>query len=178
MQKINFKSCLYFVLIPLFCLLSGCGFHLREPVILPPSFHTVYVQINDNYGDLALLLRQSLYEAGAKTVPTPDSAQINLVVQSENISQMTSSIASNSQITIINVTYTVKFQVTDTNDQVLLPPRTVTVRRSYSQNSNELLSVTNNLNILQHNMRIDAVQQIMAQITAKNALVALDVSNS
>ncbi len=160
------------------CLLSGCGFHLRGPIALPPSFQNVYVQISDNYGDLALLLRQALYDAGAKSLPTSDNAQINLVILSENTSQLTSSIASNSQISIIMAIYTVKFQVTDANNHILLGPRTVTVSRSYSQNSNELLSVTNNLNILQHNMRVDAVRQIMEQITAKNALVALDVADN
>ena len=102
------------------CLLSGCGFHLRGPIALPPSFQTVYIQIGDNYSDLALLLRQALYDAGAKTVPTADNAQINLVILNDNTSQMISSIASNSQITISIVTYSVKFQVTDANNQTLL----------------------------------------------------------
>lgn len=160
------------------CLLTGCGFHLRAPIALPPSFQTVYIQSDSPYNDLSLQLRLALNDAGAKTLSSSDNAQINLVILNENQTQVITSIASNSQVTIEIVTYTVKFQVTDANNQVLLGPRKVSVSRTYSQNSNELLSVTNDLNILLHDMRSDIVRQILDQITARNALLALDVSDT
>ncbi len=158
--------------------LAGCGFHLRGPVALPPAYQTVYIQSNDSYNDLALQLRQGLYEIGAKVLPTPDNAQLNIVIISENQTQYITSIASNSQISVSTVIYTVQFKVTDADNKTLLGPRTVHAMRSYSQNTNQLLSVTNNLNILQHDMRAEIARQIIDQVTAPKALYALDVSDS
>lgn len=176
MQSIKY---IYIVIIALLTsLLSGCGFHLRGPVTLPPSYQTVFIQSDQPFNDLSLQLRQALYEAGIKTMPTPDKAQLDIVIMNENQTAFVSSIASNSQISVSTVKYSVQFKVTDANNQLLLGPRTVTTSRTYSQNTNELLSVTNNLNILQHYMRADIVRQIIDQITAPKALTALDVSNS
>lgn len=176
MQFIKFINVVIIVLLA--SILAGCGFHLRGPITLPPSYQTVFIQSDQPYNDLALQLRQALYEAGAKTMPTPDNAQLDIVIINENQTAFISSIASNSQISVSTVKYSVQFKVTDANNQVLLGPRTVTTSRTYSQNTNQLLSVTNNLNILQHYMRADIVRQIIDQISAPKALTALDVSNS
>ena len=57
----------------LLLLLAGCGFHLRDALLLPPDLGPVRVQARDPDGPLAQQLQQALQRAGA-TVVDPAAA--------------------------------------------------------------------------------------------------------
>ena len=67
----------------LLVLLAGCGFHLRDALLLPPGLGQVRVQASDPDGPLAQQLQQALQRAGASLAAPGDEDAATLRIISE-----------------------------------------------------------------------------------------------
>src|SRR3546814_14316923 len=55
--------------VALLLVLAGCGFHLRNALLLPPDLGALQVDARDPDSQLAIDLEQALARAGAEIVP-------------------------------------------------------------------------------------------------------------
>lgn len=161
------------ILVILLSLLTACGFQLRGQLTLPPALQHIYIQSEIMHSSLPSQLSQMLNQLGAKTTLLPKNAQVIIDLMNETFTQQVITNGANSQIAQTLVIYYVEFQLTDTHGRVLLSPQVVSSVHSYSQNSNQILSVTNDLGTLEQDMRREVLEQILRRIIAKNTLSAV-----
>ena len=153
------------------CLMIGCGFHLRglgEAGTLPPQLQVLYIESKNAYGPLTQDLKQMLQGMGAKVTAAAQESPARFVILRDEMGQQTTGMSTTSQLSTYTLTYTVSYQIVDAAGKVLLLPRHATATRSFTQNSNQMLSSNYEYMQLEQDMRRDVVAQIMYQLGSKN----------
>ena len=147
-------------------LLAGCGFHLRGAVRLPPVMAVTYIQAPNPYSRLVTDLRETLTGNGVKVTGQRPAATGVLNILGEGASSRQIVVSASGQIREMELNYTVSFELQDAKGAVLLPPQTLTLRRSFTFNVADVLGVSAQQDILQRNMQRDIVQLMLLRLQA------------
>lgn len=111
--------------------LGGCGFQLRQPAVVPMAYQQLYVQLPDSEGGQQLaapLLRQlQIVGVDAERTPAAPTSRQRLWVTSVQPSRF----LLNGQLTEIQLSLQVRFQIEDAQGQPLTSERTLWGRRTY-----------------------------------------------
>ena len=152
-------------LIPLTAvLLSGCGFHLEGRVGLPQPIRRPYIEAPDQQSDFVQSLRRQMLISGADPVDLPERATAVVHILSDAVASRVLSVSAQNRPTEYQVTYTVRFSVTE-GDRVLLSPQQVSAVRSYSFDESLLLAKEHEEQILQQAMGHDLADVVMRQLS-------------
>ena len=155
-------------------MLVSCGFHLREPMPLAPSLYQLYLETNDPYGQLTRSLRTYLKMSGVHLVSSKDKAKTILEILQEETSQQLLSVSGTQQTRQYNLVLTVTFQVSNAQNQVIVPPQTVRETTVLTMQSNQILASSNQTSLLYQNMRRNAAADMMNRLSSQEitALIA------
>ena len=148
----------------IFLLLSGCGFHLRGAVDLPPWLNDVAILTESGNHDLDPLLRERLQAYNIDINPIPTSAKFRLIIQSAVFQQQITSVSSSTTPRQYQLIYTVLFKLQDASGKELIPLSTVTVTRQITVNSDRILGSDEEEAITKGEMRRDAIMQILNRL--------------
>jgi LPS-assembly lipoprotein len=163
---------LLFLLIFISCL-SGCGFKLRGAMPLAPQLHSLYLETADPYGQLAHYLRQFLKMSGVSLAESPVGATSILNILSESTSDQLIGINGTQQTRQYNLVLTVTFQVSNTNNRVLVSPQTVTESRALTIINDQILASSNEAMNLYTQMRQAIVYDIMSRLSSEDITAQL-----
>lgn len=155
----------FFCMLIILLTLNGCGFQLRgyrANQTLP--FHTLYLQSNSPYTNFTQALRQTLNSYGVNT--RVSSAPLTLQILSQNFSRTITSLGNAGQTTTYLLSYSVFFQLIDTQDHILLPSQQILATRNFSITSNQLGGDLNTQNDLQDDMQRDVIQQLITRLAS------------
>jgi len=147
-------------------LLSACGFHLRESVLLPENLQATAVQGVSEYSNLDLSLKRAFRQAGYP-LTTPSNASAILVVTKNAVSRRVLSVNAAGVANEYELKYTLQLKLLDTDQKELVPPQTITVYRSYHYDPDIVLSKAAEEERLQKDMTDYAVKQLIRRISAK-----------
>ena len=149
-------------------LLVGCGFHARTTAIYPESLKTIYLASapsNDPY--FPVYLRQYITSMGATITDNAKAAPYILTLDSVKFSNSSTTLSAGE--TAMSVTYTLAFQLhlKDQKDNDLVPPLSMSVRRSLLQNSPQVNTLANSDLVLRELTR-DGVSRVSDWLSAES----------
>lgn len=157
--------------------LAGCGFQLRNALVLPPDLGPVAVTARDPYSSLADTLARSLERAGA-TPAAADAADTStrLEILSEKWADLPIAIDTLGRAQEYSLRYAVVFQLRqpgiDTaddgtvKDRILVPQQAVELSRDYIAPPSDSIGRNSERELLVSEMRKDMNAAILRRIDA------------
>lgn len=142
--------------------LSACGFALRGPVAFPfDSIHVGFPESSPLGGELKRNLR-----ANGKTLVMAEksAADVTLEVLGESREKIILSLNSQGRVREYNLTYGLRFRVTDKAGHEVLTPVEISLKRNISFNETQVLAKEAEEALLYRDMQSDLVQQIMRRL--------------
>lgn len=146
-------------------LLSACGFHLQGHTPLPESIRAPYVQSPDRQSEFVQSLHRALLTSGAHPALRKDKSSAVVTIIKDEVVRRTLSVSAANQPNEYELTYTVRFSVTE-GDKELLPPTDVSNVRSFSFNEQLLLAKGHEETILRQDMAHDLADIVMRRLAS------------
>lgn len=156
------KSVLFILLIV--SLLTGCGFHLRQPADLPPALLEMVLMPNATYTPLQRELTQQLNLAGGVVVDESKNAAI-LTVLGEDYSETTLSIGIDGQAREKRLLYSLSYQLADAQGNMLIPPSIIKMDHVVKYDPNFVIAKSYEQQKMIQGMRSDAVSQLLNRLS-------------
>jgi LPS-assembly lipoprotein len=146
--------------------LSGCGFHLRDALVLPPDLGPVRVVAADRYSPLAETLAQSLENAGATpaTDDMMDTAVLDLL--SERWGDTPVAVDAFGRSLEFSLRYAVIFELRRADGSVIVPRQTIELSRDYVSNPVNSIGTEGEREILQRELRREMAASVLRRIDA------------
>lgn len=146
--------------------LSGCGFHLRNAMTLPPDLGPVKVVSTDRYSPLAESLAQSLTRAGATpaTVDTEDAAVLDLL--SERWGSTPIAVDQLGRAQEYSLRYAVIFELRKADGTALVPRQTIELSRDYISSPTNTIGTEGEREILTRELRREMTAAVLRRIDA------------
>ena len=152
------------VAVTLLSLLSGCGFHLRAGVELPPELETTYLQSKDRYSGMAAELRIELQSAGADLTEQKEDATGVLSILNERSQRRVLSVGSAGRASEYELFEEVSFALEDAQGNILLEPQTLRITRDLVFDENQLLGKVGEAEVIRRQMQRDLARQIITRV--------------
>ena len=155
----------YLFLLSLSLLLAGCGFQLRgsgQQAMIP--FKTVHLAIPENSPLSIELSRNILAQGETEVVSERKAAQATIEILSEARDKSILSLNSQGRVREFNLTYTLRFRVTDKESRELMPESQISLRRNINFNESQVLAREAEETLLYQDMQSDLVQQLLRRI--------------
>nr|WP_087019506.1 LPS assembly lipoprotein LptE [Thaumasiovibrio subtropicus] len=147
--------------------ISACGFQLRDTSLLPPELDHVSLSSFDIYGPLSRIMRNQMSLYGIEHVP-PTADTPNLHLSSEIIEERTLSLYQNSRRAEYELTMEVSYTISLPGKAPLF--LTTQVNRNFLDNPQTALAKSVERELVENEMREQAVSQIMRQLARVNRL--------
>ena len=155
----------------LLLLLAGCGFHLRDALLLPPDLGPVRVQARDPDGPLAQQLQQALQRAGATIAAPGDGDAATLRILSERLGDTSISVDQFGRSQEFTLRYAVIFDLRRADDTDLVPQQAIELSRDYVSVPTSSAGTEGEREILVRELRREMVPSILRRIDAVSRLL-------
>ncbi|MDH5711523.1 MAG: LPS assembly lipoprotein LptE [Gammaproteobacteria bacterium] len=164
------KTVFIFVLVVLTCVQAACGFHLRGVFTLPNSITPVFVDLNGNDNELNRELESSIAaidenalassEIEAKTILTITNAQMN-----QRVAAVDSLGRARNYELSYQFHYELKKAPVSNEHTDIIKANTLELKRDLLFDPESVLAVEHEKNALQKDMRKDAAQIVLRQLS-------------
>ena len=154
----------------LLLLLAGCGFHLRDALLLPPDLGPVRVQASDADGPLAQQLQQALQRAGATIAAPDDEDAATLRILSERLGDTPISVDQFGRSQEFTLRYAVIFKLQRADGTDLVPQQAIELSRDYISVPTRSAGTEDEREILARELRREMVSSILRRIDAVSRL--------
>lgn len=168
------KSLRSVVALSLLLPLAGCGFQLRNALVLPPDLGPVAVLARDPYSPLADSLARSLERAGATPAAAATSTKLELM--SEKWVDLPIAVDTLGRAQEYSLRYAVVFQVRQpgaasvdggtSEDRIVVPQQAVELSRDYIAPPSDSIGRNSERELLVNEMRKDMNAAILRRIDA------------
>lgn len=145
-------------------LLAGCGFHLRDALVLPPDLGPVRVVAADPYSSLAQSLADALERAGAVAPASPREEAATLRVSSERWASTPIAIDQFGRAQEYSLRYAVVFELQRADGTALIPSQAVELSRDYVSSPTNLIGSESERDILASELRREMSGAILRRI--------------
>ena len=146
-------------------ILTSCGFALRGTTNAPISNDTVYVQSAQANSPLTQALTAALVQAQLRLVDSERSANYVLQLSAETFDSRTSTVNGRARAAQYNLQLGTQVSLSQRGAQ-LLSDEALSVERSYFEDSANIAGSTQEIEVLQEEMRRELVEQIMSRLRA------------
>lgn len=131
---------------------------------MPNSLHDIAIIIENANRDLRPMLKEQFEAYHIRVMDEPEHAHNLLIIEQDIEEQHITSVSSSTTPRQYQMTYQVRFRFQAANSTETIPSATVTTTRQLTLNSNRILGSTDEENTLKHEMRSEAVIQIIDRI--------------
>ena len=146
--------------------LSGCGFHLRDALVLPEDLGPVRVEARDPYSPLADSLERALQRAGATTVEDADGDVAVLDLVSERWGNTPLSVDARGRAQEFTLRYAVVFELRGADGGIRVPRQVVELSRDYVSPPTNSIGTDSEREILARELRREMGAAILRRIDA------------
>jgi len=146
--------------------LAGCGFRLRGASDLPPVMMETRITGVAEFAPLTLQLRRLLSGAGAQVLAADARASATLAISGEELKKRVLSVDAQGRAAEYELTYRFNFQVTDSQENVLVPQQRVELIRDYRFDPDNVLATGAEEAQIRDEMYRFAASQAMRRINA------------
>lgn len=154
-------------------LLSACGFHLRDSLLLPAGMQAVQVSSSNPDGPLEQQLEQALRRAGATVVmaESPGAAgAATLHIASEQLGDTPISVDQYGRSQEFTLRYAVVFDLRRADGTDLVPQQAIELSRDYVSVPTNSAGTEGERELLLRELRRDMVSSILRRIDAVSRL--------
>ena len=150
--------------------LTGCGFHLRNKLVLPADMPAVKVESTTRYSELVKLLSRGLRASGAAVVDdeTPaaqaSTGVARLLVRSERWGDLPIAIDAQGCTQEYSMRYAVVFAFQRPDGSVLVPEQVIELSRDYVSEPTDATGTTTEREILADELRREMSASILRRI--------------
>lgn len=141
---------------------AGCGFRMRGPQ--PLAFATLYVGVDGNTELGAALRRRVLTSGTTRVVDDPASADARLEVTRNSRTREILSLSAAGKVREYTLLQLLTFRLVGRAGNELLAPVTLTVRREYNFDDNQVIAKEQEEALLFRDMENDLLQQLMDRL--------------
>lgn len=153
----------YFVPLLMALGLTACGFHLRQPVEIPPGYNPMFIKGGN-------LVRQALIDqlAGSQAQLTDDKGAAGLVIRitREQRSSRVLAVDQNGKALAYELHYLVSFDAKVKGDVHQVPEQTMDLVRNFDNPDVEVLGKQLESELIYEDMALDAAQRILLRLRA------------
>ena len=147
--------------------LAGCGFHLRNALVLPTDLGPVAVTAPDPYSPLADLLARSLERTGASPADADAlEGATRLEILSEKWADLPIAIDTLGRAQEYSLRYAVVFRLRKADDSMIVPQQAVELSRDYIAPASDAIGRNSERELLVGEMRRDMNAAILRRIDA------------
>lgn len=139
--------------------LAACGFQLRGQGALPPSMQATHLSVPADAAGLGRELER-LLRLNNIAVTGPDAAGALLEIQAARMNRSILSVGPTARAREFALEYTVTFRLTRPSGENIQPSRTLSLRRDYTFDENQVLGTTAEEELL----RDELVRQMAGRI--------------
>lgn len=161
MLELLIRYCFFIVTL----MIAGCGFHLRKPQPLAPELVNVILLPDATYTPLTREITNQLALAGTTVVDSGAPLVPILTILVDSYSNITLSVGSDGQAREKLLIYTLSFQLTGPAGNVILPPHQIRQNHVVKYDPNFVLAKGYEEDKMIHDMRVDAVRQLVTQLS-------------
>lgn len=134
---------------------------------MPSWLNHVAVVIDDAHRDLGPLLKEQLEAYHIVVVPDPTQADYLLIVEGDHNTQQLTSVSASTTPRQYQLFYTVRFRLVKNKGPVIIPSTQLGVSRQLTVNNDRILGSDFEESTLYHEMRRDAVMQMIIRLNRK-----------
>lgn len=153
------------IIILLALVLSACGFHLRGHDLKGASFPFKSLYFNAAPTPFVADLKTSLELYNIELVPTPDKADLTLVIVSEIPDKQILALSGAGQVLEYQLRYRVSLRAYDKQMVEWMPADEILLQRTLTYDPAQILAKEQEEALLYRDMRSDAVQQVMRRLS-------------
>lgn len=152
-------------------LLTGCGFQLRQELVLPSEMGVVRIETADPNSALARGLEAALRRAGAVSDTTPTGLDASapvarLRIPVATLTQRPISIGAGGSVQEFALVYQADFELIDSAGVTRLPLQTLSLERIYSFDSAAALGSPGEEEVVREELEREMVAAILRRIEA------------
>ncbi len=147
-------------------LLSACGFHLRNALLLPPDLGPLRVAAKNQDSQLVLAVRQALDNAGATMAAAGTTDVATLTLISERWANTAISVDQFGRAQEFTLRYAVIFNLRRADGTDLVPQQAIEMSRDYISVPTRSAGTEGERELLAKEMRRDMVASILRRIDA------------
>ncbi len=151
-------------------LLAGCGFHLRDALLLPPDLGPVRVEGRGSDSELVLGLRDALRRAGARMADPAATDAATLRVVSERWANTPISIDQFGRSQEYTLRYAVIFRLQRADGSDLVPQQAIELSRDYISVPTRSAGTESEREILTGELRREMLSAVLRRIDAVSRL--------
>ncbi len=145
--------------------LSGCGFHLRGKLPLPPELSVVYIKSNDLR--LADQLEVGLTGSGATVTKSQDKATAVLTIYNVGVNRRIQSVGGLGRVREYSLRLTATFDIKTKDGKEVLKRQSVSLTRDYSFTETQVVGKSVEEEIIINELRRDIVFEIIRRVRYK-----------
>lgn len=162
----------FLILLCAAALLTACGFHLRNALVLPADLGPVRVVSPDPYSPLANQLERALEGAGAQIAPAPvagvsaaDAPVVSqLSIVKERWGDLPIAVDAEGRAQEYTLRYAVIFNLKDAQGRVVVPDQSIELGRDYVVPPTDSRGSASEREMLTREMRRDMVATVLRRI--------------
>jgi LPS-assembly lipoprotein len=147
-------------------LLAGCGFHLRDALVLPPDLGPVRVVARNSDGSLAEGLRDALRRAGAVVADAGDGDATTLEIVSERWANTPISIDQFGRAQEFTLRHAVIFNLRRADGTEVVPQQAIELSRDYVSVPTRSAGTEGEREILTKELRREMLSAVLRRIDA------------
>lgn len=151
-------------LLSLMCVLSACGFQLRQEIVLPASLSTIRVDVAEP-GPLQQNLEQALRHSGAVVDERREGVAV-LRVFRNSLQRLPLSVGETGRVQEFVMRYEVEFELVDPSGLVVVPRQEVELDRDYSFDTIQAQGTPGEEEVVRAELEREVVQAILRRIDA------------
>jgi outer membrane lipopolysaccharide assembly protein LptE/RlpB len=161
------------LMILLSCLLSACGFHLRNASELPAQLHTLYYSPENPYEPVATELQTTLTSLNLRLVSSPRQAEYTLRLSKSNTRHSQANLSDTSQASTISYSQNVNVSIINNRTKSLVISSNFSASVSQYLNQNQIMTA-NTSSLASQSLPHDLVTHIFIWLTTDRVKDALD----
>jgi len=146
-------------------LLSGCGFHLRGAVTLPPEINSLAIEDTATGSQIVPEIKLQLRRNGITPLASSENAKLILIIMGESYGQRVLTVSSVGQVQEFELSYDVDYTIQNVADpSASLLRQKLTIKRDLRFSVEEVLGKASEETRLKNDMLQDAAQKILRRL--------------
>jgi LPS-assembly lipoprotein len=155
----------FVLLLSVLMTLTGCGFHLRGKVEIPPALNPVFID-----GPAGSPVRHAIEDllkgSDIRLTPKIGEAKLILRILSENRASRVAAVDVNGKTLAYELHYVVRFDAVGADRHHLVPPQTIDLIRNFDNPDVEVLGKQLEQELIYQDFATDAADRILMRLRA------------
>lgn len=152
-----------YLMVAALLLLAGCGFQLRGTGVDSVNLRELALSAPDLNSQTYLQLREALED---DDVLLTEAAEYRLQLLGERHDRMALSYTGRASAAEVEIQHNLSFQITDNQARPLIGPETLSVRRVYINDRDNIVGTAEEEELLRREMRRDMVRQLLFRLSS------------